>query len=58
MKIFIKSMVLFLVMATVSVGAEDDWPGWRGTYGNGNAIRGDYHDKWDVENVIWNIDIV
>ncbi len=57
MKIFTKCLVLFLVMAASAVGAEVNWPGWRGADGNGSATKGDYPVKWDVENVLWNIDI-
>ena len=59
MKIFVKCLclVLFLVMATASVGAEVNWGRWRGAFNNGNAIRGNYPVKWDVENVLWKIDI-
>ena len=58
MKIFVKCLVLFLVMAGSSVGAaEDNWGRWRGPDSNGSAVRGDYPVKWDVENVLWKIDV-
>jgi outer membrane protein assembly factor BamB len=53
---------LFLALATcsfavnfVALGADDNWPHWRGPNANGSTDSGEYPVKWDPANVHWKV---
>jgi len=56
-KIPTKCLILFLVVTTPSLGADSNWPRWRGPDNNGCATSGNYPTEWDPQKVLWKIDI-
>jgi len=46
-------MALVISAATVSSGADPNWPRWRGPRSNGSAEGGPYPVKWSPEEVLW-----
>ncbi len=48
--------ILAIVAATTAARAEDDWPGWRGSTGQGQCAEKDLPLKWSpTENVRWKV---
>ena len=56
MKIGVKCIFIFFTI-TLSATAEANWANWRGPYGSGAAVSGNYPVKWDPENVLWKAEI-
>jgi len=57
MKILTKYLVCFLIITTQSAAGEINWPRWRGPHNNGSITSGNYPVKWNLEKVLWKIDI-
>jgi len=50
------SLVMTCLLATGAAAVADEWPTWRGPYGNGVASDGDYPISWTPEkNVVWKV---
>ena len=57
MKILTKCLICFLIITAQSAASEINWPRWRGPHNNGSITSGNYPVKWDLEKVLWKIDI-
>ena len=47
----------FLIITTQSAAADINWPRWRGPNNNGSITSGNYPVKWDLEKVLWKIEV-
>ena len=44
---------IVLLAFTLTAQAEENWPGWRGPYGNGHAKEAGLPTKWTNDSVTW-----
>jgi outer membrane protein assembly factor BamB len=50
---WIAALSAVLVLGTVTVGAEVNWPRWRGPHQDGHSAETSLPVKWSAENIVW-----
>jgi len=55
MKILTRCLIFVFLMTTLSAGAENNWPRWRGPNNNGVMTSGSYPVTWDPDEVFWKV---
>jgi outer membrane protein assembly factor BamB len=52
-RLYAPALLCQLTVAAMALGAETNWPRWRGPDGNGHSSETDLPVKWSAENIVW-----